>query len=136
MSELKPCAHCGGESELISDNDGHYVRCMCCSAEFKHATKDGAINIWNRRAISREKILLELLGQDTESLGKEAIDACKLSLNQASQEDRLDLIDILKRVVNHCDNMSEEYKGIQYTPVSTMANAIMKEYILVRRNDV
>lgn len=79
MTELKlmDCPFCGGESELISDNDGHYVRCMCCAAEFKQATKEGAIKLWNRRAISREKILLELLGQDTEELGKEAIEILK-----------------------------------------------------------
>ena len=65
MSELKPCAHCGGEAKLIKnphvgwaeiDNDGNEtsgdlgkVFCPICRIGTEEMRVDVAIAAWNRR---------------------------------------------------------------------------------------
>lgn len=52
--ELKPCPFCGGEAELliVPNREAEWVvKCLnkCCN-QFPRASKEEAINAWNRRA--------------------------------------------------------------------------------------
>ena len=59
MSELKPCAHCGGKPEIIAEYEDigphadkqWLVQCQnCLMTMVPRLTRDAAINVWNRRA--------------------------------------------------------------------------------------
>lgn len=57
MDKLKPCPFCGGKAEFYATcMDYAYVKCRECGARtgnielsYEYATKDVAIEAWNRR---------------------------------------------------------------------------------------
>lgn len=54
LTELRPCAHCGGSAYFDRDvTDPHfcwYVRCLGCGISTPHYSQQGqAADAWNRR---------------------------------------------------------------------------------------
>lgn len=55
MNKLKPCPFCGGEAELLAEEDSidsYWVRCPnseCSAKTFEYSCGDHAINKWNTR---------------------------------------------------------------------------------------
>ena len=63
MTELKSCPFCGSEAKLISRGSCNYVTCSnedeCwCGMTCPVGTAEEAVQIWNRRAIDRDELLL------------------------------------------------------------------------------
>ena len=63
MTELKPCPFCRSEAKLISRGRCNYVTCSnedeCwCGMTCPVGTAEDAVQIWNRRAIDSDELLL------------------------------------------------------------------------------
>ena len=54
MAELKPCPFCGGEAKMANTDIGGWpvycINCPCDYGRYWFATKQKAIEAWNRRS--------------------------------------------------------------------------------------
>lgn len=144
MTKLKPCPFCGGEADKSYIKYGnYYVDCI------NRCVTEVSEKVWNTRPQSlTEKVKWpdklkkcdaiyhssDCECAEIEAYNK-AIDLCKQSLNQASEEDREKLANRFQKF----DILAEDIlEGKTFCVLSLekcyeIADALKKEYILIKR---